>query len=140
MEGRESSRRSEGKSRGNGSDSARSKSQPQPQSQSSRVSNTAHRHNGPDNPRENDLLSHAASALRRLHFKSAGGSRSCRSVPKVVVMGSSTASEATINTSTDSANTMLTMVRLSNVDPRCEMLSERGNLVVGDDYGRRTSR
>ncbi|KYN11609.1 GTP-binding protein RAD [Trachymyrmex cornetzi] len=40
----------------------------------------------------------------------ADGGRSCRTVPKVVVMGSSTASETTINTSTDSANTMLTMV------------------------------
>lgn len=57
--------------------------------------------------RDGDLLS---SAIRRFNFKSAGGSRSCRTVPKVVVMGSSTASETTINTSTDSANTMLTMV------------------------------
>ncbi|KAI4504431.1 hypothetical protein M0802_000902 [Mischocyttarus mexicanus] len=60
--------------------------------------------------KDGDLLSHAASALRRLHFKSAGGSRSCHTVPKVVVMGSSTASETTINTSTDSANTMVTLV------------------------------
>ncbi|XP_043286833.1 serine-rich adhesin for platelets-like isoform X2 [Venturia canescens] len=61
--------------------------------------------------RDGDLLAHAASALRRLHFKSAGGSRSCRStVPKVVVRDSSNASETTINTSTDSANTMITMV------------------------------
>ncbi|XP_046738061.1 uncharacterized protein LOC124406627 [Diprion similis] len=53
-----------------------------------------------------------ASALkRRFHFKSTGGSRSyTRTVPKVVVMGSSTASETTINTSTDSTNTMVTMV------------------------------
>ncbi|CAG5083067.1 Protein of unknown function [Cotesia congregata] len=33
--------------------------------------------------KDTDLLAHAASALRRLHFKSAGGSRSCRTVPKV---------------------------------------------------------
>ncbi|KAH0953635.1 hypothetical protein HN011_001603, partial [Eciton burchellii] len=62
---------------------------------------------GADSGRDGDLLS---SAIRRFNFKSAGGSRSCRTVPKVVVMGSSTASETTINTSTDSANTMLTMV------------------------------
>ena len=128
MDGRGSSRKNGGSSRGNdGTDSTTAESQPQPQSQSqsqsqsqpqsqsqsqtSRISNaTAHRHNGTENARETDLLSHAASALRRLHFKSAGGSRSCRTVPKVVVMGSSTASETTINTSTDSANTMLTMV------------------------------
>ena len=126
MDGRGSSRKNGGSSRGNdGTDSTTAESQPQPQSQSqsqsqpqsqsqsqtSRISNaTAHRHNGTENSRETDLLSHAASALRRLHFKSAGGSRSCRTVPKVVVMGSSTASETTINTSTDSANTMLTMV------------------------------
>lgn len=129
MDGRGSNRKNGGSSRGSdGTDSAttesqqQSQSQPQSQSQSqsqsqtSRVSNaSAHRHNGAENSRETDLLSHAASALRRLHFKSAGGSRSCRSVPKVVVMGSSTASETTINTSTDSANTMLTMVRLSRV-------------------------
>ncbi|XP_068990142.1 uncharacterized protein [Neodiprion pinetum] len=53
-----------------------------------------------------------ASALKkRFHFKSTGGSRSCtRTVPKVVVMGSSTASETTINTSTDSTNTMVTLI------------------------------
>ena len=59
--------------------------------------------------RDGDLFSSAASALRRLHFKSVGGSRT---VPKLVVMGSSTASENTINTSTDSANTMVTMVSI----------------------------
>ena len=131
MDGRKSSRKNGGSSRGNdgGTDSTTAESQPQPQSQSQSQSQpqsqsqsqsqttriatnatAAHRHNGTENSRETDLLSHAASALRRLHFKSAGGSRSCRTVPKVVVMGSSTASETTINTSTDSANTMLTMV------------------------------
>lgn len=60
--------------------------------------------------KDSDFLAHAASALRRLHFKSAGGSRSCRTVPKVVVRGSSTTSETTINTSTDSAATVVTMV------------------------------
>lgn len=109
MDGRGSNRRSSGNSRNNdGTDSTTAESQ----SQTSRVSNATHRYNGTENSRETDLLSHAASALRRLHFKSAGGSRSCRTVPKVVVMGSSTASETTINTSTDSANTMLTMVKL----------------------------
>lgn len=68
-------------------------------------------HHGNDNSRDGDLLAHAASALRRLNFKSAGGSRSCKAVPKVVVMGSSTNSETTINTSTDSANTTVTMVK-----------------------------
>lgn len=111
MDGRGSNRRSSGNLRNNdGIDSTTAESQSQ--SQTSRVSNVTHRYNGTENSRETDLLSHAASALRRLHFKSAGGSRSCRTVPKVVVMGSSTASETTINTSTDSANTMLTMVKL----------------------------
>lgn len=64
---------------------------------------------GTENSRDGDLLSQAASALRRFHFKTAG-TRSCRAVPQVVVMGSSTASETTINTSTDSANTMMTLV------------------------------
>lgn len=111
VDGRGSNCRSSGNSRNNdGTDSTTAESQSQ--SQTSRVSNATHRYNGTENSRETDLLSHAASALRRLHFKSAGGSRSCRTVPKVVVMGSSTASETTINTSTDSANTMLTMVKL----------------------------
>lgn len=111
VDGRGSNRRISGNSRNNdGTDSTTAESQSQ--SQTSRVSNATHRYNGTENSRETDLLSHAASALRRLHFKSAGGSRSCRTVPKVVVMGSSTASETTINTSTDSANTMLTMVKL----------------------------
>ncbi|XP_048506407.1 uncharacterized protein LOC105694056 [Athalia rosae] len=59
-----------------------------------------------------NALDGAASAFqRRLYFRTAGGSRSCtRTVPKVVVMGSSTASETTINTSTDSANTMVTLI------------------------------
>lgn len=110
MDGRGSNRRSSGNLRNN--DGIDSTAESQSQSQTSRVSNVTHRYNGTENSRETDLLSHAASALRRLHFKSAGGSRSCRTVPKVVVMGSSTASETTINTSTDSANTMLTMVKL----------------------------
>nr|XP_050851431.1 uncharacterized protein LOC127064437 isoform X1 [Vespula vulgaris] len=91
-----------GGSRGTGCDSGESQSQP----------SRGGRHGASESSssKDGDLLSHAASALRRLHFKSAGGSRSCRTVPKVVVMGSSTASETTINTSTDSANTMVTMV------------------------------
>ncbi|KZC12937.1 GTP-binding protein RAD, partial [Dufourea novaeangliae] len=123
LDGRGTNSRSGSSSRSNGTDlaaaaaaaaaatatasSATTESQSQ---QTSRTGGSTYRHNGTENSRENDLLSHAASALRRLHFKSAGGSRSCRTVPKVVVMGSSTASETTINTSTDSANTMLTMV------------------------------
>ncbi|XP_014603249.1 PREDICTED: flocculation protein FLO11-like isoform X1 [Polistes canadensis] len=93
-----------GSSRGTGCDSGESQSQP------SRGSGGRHGGSEGSSSKDGDLLSHAASALRRLHFKSAGGSRSCRTVPKVVVMGSSTASETTINTSTDSANTMVTMV------------------------------
>ncbi|XP_021921879.1 mucin-5AC-like isoform X2 [Zootermopsis nevadensis] len=73
---------------------------------------------------EHDLLSTASSALRRLHFKSAGGSRankkhqpSQQPVPKVVIMGSSTTSTSsnnTINTSTDSANTVATMITVTD--------------------------
>ncbi|XP_061507933.1 mucin-5AC isoform X4 [Anopheles gambiae] len=70
------------------------------------------------------------SALRRLYFKTARASKAAKmaataattatavaaaaasssTVPKVVVMGSSTTSEATINTSTDSASTHVTNV------------------------------
>ncbi|XP_049296812.1 uncharacterized protein LOC125770840 isoform X1 [Anopheles funestus] len=70
------------------------------------------------------------SALRRLYFKTARASKAAKTaataattatavaaaaassstVPKVVVMGSSTTSEATINTSTDSASTHITNV------------------------------
>ncbi|XP_050096313.1 uncharacterized protein LOC126578097 isoform X1 [Anopheles aquasalis] len=63
------------------------------------------------------------SALRRLYFKTARASKaaavaskvavaasSVTTVPKVIVMGSSTASEATINTSTDSTATHITNV------------------------------
>ncbi|KAK0073835.1 hypothetical protein PV325_009159, partial [Microctonus aethiopoides] len=81
------------------------------------------KNNATDNAiKESDLLAHAASALRRLHFKSAGGSRSCRTVPKVVVRGSSTASETTINTSTESANTMVTMITTTDSEQRDDSL------------------
>ncbi|ETN66273.1 hypothetical protein AND_001905 [Anopheles darlingi] len=63
------------------------------------------------------------SALRRLYFKTARASKAAAvvskvavaasnvtTVPKVIVMGSSTASEATINTSTDSTATHITNV------------------------------
>jgi hypothetical protein len=75
---------------------------------------------------EHDLLSTASSALRRLHFKSTGGSRgnkkhqpSQQPVPKVVIMGSSTTSTSsnnTINTSTDSANTVATLITVTDGD------------------------
>ncbi|XP_048517878.1 uncharacterized protein LOC109534899 isoform X2 [Dendroctonus ponderosae] len=72
----------------------------------------------PKSPRPpDDLIATAASALRRLHFKTGRNATKTSSkpqpsqpVPKVIVMGSSTASEATINTSTDSSNTIVTTV------------------------------
>ena len=78
---------------------------------------------------EHDLISTASSALRRLHFKSAGGSRQKKHqppqqpVPKVVIMGSSTTSTSsnnTINTSTDSANTVATMITVTDGDTDTE--------------------
>ncbi|XP_068082499.1 serine-rich adhesin for platelets-like [Anabrus simplex] len=77
---------------------------------------------------DSDLISTASSALRRLHFKSAGGSRANKTkhqqpVPKVVIMGSSTTSNSsnnTINTSTDSANTVATMVTVTDGDYESE--------------------
>lgn len=70
------------------------------------------------------MLATASSALRRLHFKSTGGSRgnkkhqpSQQPVPKVVIMGSSTTSTSsnnTINTSTDSANTVATLITVTD--------------------------
>ncbi|KAI5726615.1 hypothetical protein M8J76_005591 [Diaphorina citri] len=70
-----------------------------------------------------DLISTASSALKRLHFKSAGAYRNRnkgQNVPKVVVMGSnsnsiSTESGATANnTSTDSSNTITTMITVTD--------------------------
>ncbi|KAJ9580308.1 hypothetical protein L9F63_004024, partial [Diploptera punctata] len=79
---------------------------------------------------EHDLISTASSALRRLHFKSAGGSKlnkkhqqTQQPVPKVVIMGSSTTSTSsnnTINTSTDSANTVATMITVTDGDTDTE--------------------
>lgn len=81
-----------------------------------------------------DLISTATSALRRLHFKSGRMSSGKASasptpvsgggaqiVPKVVVMGSSTASiETNINTSTDSSNTIITTMTVT--DNECDSL------------------
>ncbi|KAF7281957.1 hypothetical protein GWI33_003979 [Rhynchophorus ferrugineus] len=75
----------------------------------------------PKSPRPpDDLIATAASALRRLHFKTGRNATKTaskqqqqvtnQSVPKVIIMGSSTASETTINTSTDSSNTIVTTV------------------------------
>ncbi|KAG8300691.1 hypothetical protein J6590_070719 [Homalodisca vitripennis] len=70
-----------------------------------------------------DLISTASSALRRLHFKSAGGYRrkpapSTQGLPKVVIMGSGSVSVESVtnynNTSTDSSNTVITMVTVTD--------------------------
>ncbi|CAH1364688.1 unnamed protein product [Tenebrio molitor] len=77
---------------------------------------TVNSQSGPRSPRPpDDLISTATSALRRLHFKTGrnatkNSAKQSQSVPKVIVMGSSTASETTINTSTDSSNTIVTTV------------------------------
>ncbi|XP_077283291.1 uncharacterized protein LOC143909257 [Arctopsyche grandis] len=73
----------------------------------------------------------AGAALRRLHFR-AGRERNSlpgpRSpVPKVIVMGSSTASERTINTSTESANTILTNVTATDGDTTEDSLDHESN-------------
>uniref|UniRef100_A0A6P7FH67 Uncharacterized protein LOC114330282 n=1 Tax=Diabrotica virgifera virgifera TaxID=50390 RepID=A0A6P7FH67_DIAVI len=72
----------------------------------------------PKSPRPpDDLITTATSALRRFHFKTGRNATKTSSskqqgqpVPKVIVMGSSTASETTINTSTESSNTIVTTV------------------------------
>jgi len=81
----------------------------------------------------NDLIASASSALRRLHFKSAGAQRMLNRskqqqpqsqqsspVPKLKVLGSSSVSvesSATVNTSTDSsAATMTTVTDTENED------------------------
>ncbi|XP_025831617.1 uncharacterized protein LOC108734398 isoform X2 [Agrilus planipennis] len=77
---------------------------------------TINSQSGPRSTRPSeDLITTATSALRRLHFKTGRGitktnakTQAQTPVPKVVLMGSSTASETTINTSTDSSNTMIT--------------------------------
>ncbi|GAB0089656.1 uncharacterized protein DMENIID0001_042350 [Sergentomyia squamirostris] len=64
------------------------------------------------------------TALRRLYFKSGRHSRARGpAVPKVVVMGSSTTSnsEATINTSTESASTLMTNVTATDTET-CDSL------------------
>uniref|UniRef100_A0A182NHE6 Uncharacterized protein n=1 Tax=Anopheles dirus TaxID=7168 RepID=A0A182NHE6_9DIPT len=83
-----------------------------------------------NHPAQHTSSSTPTSALRRLYFKTARASKAAKmaataattatavaaaaasstTVPKVVVMGSSTTSEATINTSTDSASTHVTNV------------------------------
>ncbi|XP_044744996.1 uncharacterized protein LOC123306880 isoform X2 [Coccinella septempunctata] len=84
---------------------------------------TVNSQSGPRSPRPpDDLITTATSALRRLHFKT--GRNTTRgstkqdptAVPKVVVMGSSTASETTINTSTDSSNTIVTTMTATDGD------------------------
>ncbi|XP_063919611.1 spermatogenesis-associated protein 31H1 isoform X2 [Zophobas morio] len=82
---------------------------------------TVNSQSGPRSPRPpDDLISTATSALRRLHFKTGRNatknSTKSQSVPKVIVMGSSTASETTINTSTDSSNTIVTTVTATDGD------------------------
>ncbi|XP_050434842.1 uncharacterized protein LOC126842024 [Adelges cooleyi] len=76
----------------------------------------------------NDLIASASSALRRLHFKSAGAhrmlnrskqpqSQQTSPVPKVKVIGSSSISvesSATVNTSTDSS--MVTMTTVTDTE------------------------
>nr|XP_022915122.1 uncharacterized protein LOC111425372 isoform X1 [Onthophagus taurus]XP_022915131.1 uncharacterized protein LOC111425372 isoform X1 [Onthophagus taurus] len=79
---------------------------------------TVNSQSGPRSPRPpDDLITTATSALRRLNFKTGRCATKNtttktqgQNVPKVVVMGSSTASETTINTSTDSNNTMVTTI------------------------------
>ncbi|XP_023012297.2 uncharacterized protein [Leptinotarsa decemlineata] len=78
----------------------------------------------PKSPRPpDDLITTATSALRRLHFKTGRNAtknsttkQQNQPVPKVIVMGSSTASETTINTSTDSSNTIVTTVTATDGD------------------------
>ncbi|KAL1454820.1 hypothetical protein WDU94_008954 [Cyamophila willieti] len=71
-----------------------------------------------------DLITTASSALKRLHFKSAGAYRNRnkgQNVPRVVVMGSNSNSISTEsgttanNTSTDSSNTITTMITVTDV-------------------------
>lgn len=77
-----------------------------------------------------DLISTASSALKRLHFKSAGAYRNRnkgQNVPRVVIMGSnsnslSTESGATANnTSTDSSNTITTMITVTDTGESAPM-------------------
>ncbi|KAL3288394.1 hypothetical protein HHI36_002842 [Cryptolaemus montrouzieri] len=83
---------------------------------------TVNSQSGPRSPRPpDDLISTATSALRRLHFKTGrnttkNSTKQDNTVPKVVVMGSSTASETTINTSTDSSNTIVTTMTATDGD------------------------
>ncbi|XP_031332558.1 uncharacterized protein LOC116162927 [Photinus pyralis] len=77
---------------------------------------------GPRSPRPSeDLFTTATSALRRLHFKSGrsttkNATKTQGPVPKVIVMGSSTTSETTLNTSTDSSNTIVTTMTVTDGD------------------------
>uniref|UniRef100_A0A1B0CYK0 Uncharacterized protein n=1 Tax=Phlebotomus papatasi TaxID=29031 RepID=A0A1B0CYK0_PHLPP len=78
---------------------------------------------------ETDQVS--GTALRRLYFKSGRHARARGpAVPKVVVMGSSTTSnsEATINTSTESASTLMTNVTATDTET-CDSLD------LGDTSG-----
>ncbi|KAK9873727.1 hypothetical protein WA026_002084 [Henosepilachna vigintioctopunctata] len=84
---------------------------------------TVNSQSGPRSPRPpDDLITTATSALRRLNFKTGRNTtrgstkQDTAAVPKVVVMGSSTASENTINTSTDSSNTIVTTMTATDGD------------------------
>uniref|UniRef100_A0A182STL6 Uncharacterized protein n=1 Tax=Anopheles maculatus TaxID=74869 RepID=A0A182STL6_9DIPT len=112
--------------------SSASSSIPHPGSPGHGRSNTPRGSPEPDTSQGNHSqhTSTPTSALRRLYFKTARASKAAKmaataattatavaaaaanssTVPKVVVMGSSTTSEATINTSTDSASTHVTNV------------------------------
>ncbi|XP_045463427.1 uncharacterized protein LOC123673051 isoform X2 [Harmonia axyridis] len=95
---------------------------------------------GPRSPRPpEDLITTATSALRRLHFKTArnsnrGSSKQDQtSVPKVIVMGSSSASETTINTSTDSSNTLVTTITMTdgnNTEDSLDITDSLDNLTL----------
>ncbi|XP_017769600.1 PREDICTED: uncharacterized protein LOC108557553 isoform X4 [Nicrophorus vespilloides] len=84
---------------------------------------TVNSQSGPKSPRPpEDLITTATSALRRLNFKTGrcttktNNKTQGQNVPKVIVMGSSTASETTINTSTDSSNTIVTTMTATDGD------------------------
>ncbi|XP_023246816.1 uncharacterized protein LOC106639394 [Copidosoma floridanum] len=71
--------------------------------------------------RDNDFLANAASALqRRFHFTKSSGNRN--NVPKLIIRDSSTASETTINTSTDSQTTLITLVNTTDSEQHDDSL------------------
>ncbi|XP_034230159.1 uncharacterized protein LOC117638997 [Thrips palmi] len=100
----------------------------------------SHSASRPDGRPESDLLSSASSALRRLHFKSSASRRykgkhagnATPPIPTVVIMGSSTTSETTINTSTDSATTQVTAVTATDGETTEDSLDRGPNFVIND--------